>query len=300
MKKKNKSMIILFLLPAILAYILMFLYPTIRTFLMSFFKVNTLTQSVSEWQFYGITNYINMFNDELFIKSMENIMKIWIVGGFFSLTISLLIAVIINSGIKGKSFFRAVIYLPNTIAAIAMGTMWMQYVFSAKYGLFKDIFTFLRLDALAQIAWTSPKHIFLSMLIAYCFGIIGYHMLIFIAGLDSIPEELNEAATIDGANKWVTFTKITLPLLKGTIKTNIILWTLGAAGFFVWSKIFSPITLDIEVITPMVYMYTKAFGGSNVHASVIDVGISAAVGIVLVCMILVSFLVCNLLIKDDK
>lgn len=298
MKNKNKSMIILFLTPAIIAYLIMFLYPTLRTFFMSFFKVATLTQGLSEWQFNGITNYINMFNDELFQKSIQNSIKIWLIGGTFSLTIALLIALIINSGIKGKSFFRAVIYLPNTISAIAMGTMWMQYVFSAKYGLFKDIFTFLRLDTLAEIAWTSPKYIFMSMLIAYCFGIIGYHMLIFIAGLDSIPEELHEAATVDGANKWNTFTRITLPLLKGTIKTNIILWTLSTAGFFVWSRIFSPINLDIEVITPMVYMYTKAFG-ANIHASIIDVGIGAAVGIVLVCMILVSFVLCNLLIKDD-
>ncbi len=299
MKKKNRTMIICFLLPALITYLVMYLYPTIRTVLMSFFEVSSLTQSVSEWSFNGIQNYINLFSDDLFIKSLENIGKIWLFGGLGSLTVALFLAVILNSGIRFKSFYRAVIYLPNTISAIAMGTMWVQYVYSARYGLLKDIFTFLGLDSLAAIQWTSTEYIFTAMLIAYCFGMVGYQMLIFLAGIDAIPQELNEAAVVDGANRFTTFARITLPLLKGTIRTNITLWTVSTAGFFVWSEVFAPINPNAEVITPMVYMYMRAFG-SGTAATNIDMGLSAAVGIVLVAMILLSFLLTNLLIKDNK
>ncbi len=299
MKKKNRTMIICFLTPALLTYLIMYLYPTIRTVLMSFFEVGSLTQPVSEWSFNGIENYINLFSDALFIKTLENIGKIWLFGGIGSLSVALFLAVILNSGIRFKSFYRAVIYLPNTISAIAMGTMWIQYVYSARYGLLKDIFTFLGLDSLASIQWTSTEYIFSSMLVAYCFGMVGYQMLIFLAGIDSIPQELSEAAVVDGANRFTTFTRITFPLLRGTVRTNITLWTVSTAGFFVWSEVFSPINPDAEVMTPMVYMYMRAFG-SGTAATNIDIGLSAAVGIVLVVIILLSFLVTNLLIKDNK
>ena len=297
MKNKINQMIVIFLVPVLVAYSVVFLYPTIRTILMSFFKTTFITQPIDQWEFIGFGNYITIFNDPLYIRSLTNVGAIWLFGGIITMVFALFFAVVICSGIKWKSFFRAVIYLPNTISAIALGTMWMQYIYSSKYGLLKSFFEILGMEKLASFPWTSPENIFGSMVIAYSFGCVGYHMLVFIAGIDAIPAELNEAATVDGANAIRRFCSITLPLLRNTFKTNIILWTVGCSGFFMWTKIFSPLTSDRETITPMVYMYDKSFANLDVTTT-IDVGIGAAVSVVLSLMVLLAFVINNKIIKD--
>src|SRR5699024_3265699 len=101
------------------------LYPTIRTFVMSFFKIEGITDDVSTWSFYGVENYAKIFGSSTYRKSMLNMGSIWLFGGVLTLSVSLLFAVILTSGIRFKKFFRAAIYLPNVISAVAMATMWI-------------------------------------------------------------------------------------------------------------------------------------------------------------------------------
>ncbi len=108
--------------------------------------------------------------------------------------------------------------------------------------------------------WTGD-HKFWALLISYCFGMIGHHMLIWISGIERISTDYYEAAGIDGANKIKQFFfHITLPLLKGILRTNIIMWSISVAGFFIWSQLFSPLTPDTSTVVPMVYMYVKLLG----------------------------------------
>ena len=123
--KKNNKMIIAFITPALLTFLVMFVYPVIRTVIMSFFKVESLTASTSEWQFTGLDNYIGIWKTPIFRISMLNMGKIWLFGGLIVLSISLLFAVILTSGVRFKSFFRAAIYLPNVISAVALAIMWL-------------------------------------------------------------------------------------------------------------------------------------------------------------------------------
>ena len=132
-------MIVTFLTPAVLCFCIMFLYPVIRTVFMSFFDVATVTASFDKWTFVGIDNFIQLWKNPSFKGAMFNILRIWVVGGVVTLIVSLLFAVILTSGVRGKSTFRAIIYLPNVISAVALATMWTQYVFSDKYGMFNDI-----------------------------------------------------------------------------------------------------------------------------------------------------------------
>lgn len=297
--KRNRKMMVTFLVPAALCYIIIFLYPTIRTFFMSFFYVDNITASISTWKFVGIDNFRTLFNSSLFMTSLFNICKIWLWGGIGIFFIAMLFAVILTSGVKSKAFFRSIIYLPNVISAVAMGTMWMQYVYSSKFGLLKSFFEFIGAKELAEIQWTAPDMLFISLLIAYSFGMIGYFMIIFMAGIERIPVDFHEAAKIEGANVFKRFFHITLPLLKDVIRTNIVLWTIEVVGFFIWSQIFSPRTPDNGTITPMVYMYQLLFGNDAIVTER-NVGAGASVGVLLTIIVICMFVAAGQLFKDDK
>ena len=109
--------------------------------------------------------------------------------------------------------------------------------------------------------------------------------------------ELYEAATIDGANKIQQFFKITLPLLKGIIKTNLTFWSVNTITFFLWSKMFSPVSSEASTIVPVVYLYDTVFGSTG--NSERDAGAGAAVGVVLAIFVGVVYFITNKLLKDD-
>ncbi len=184
--KRNKGMIILFLSPAVLMFSIIFLYPIVRTIIMSFFKIDGITDPVARWQFTGLANFTKLAQTSLFRISMWNLLRIWLIGGIIVMSLALLFAVIITSGIRFKSFFRAVIYLPNIVSAVALATMWLQYVYSPKFGLLKTVFSNLGLTALSKVQWLDNDHKFMALLLAYCFGMVGYHMLIFASGIERI------------------------------------------------------------------------------------------------------------------
>ena len=292
--KKSKSMIALFILPCALCLLLMFLYPVVRTVIMSFFQVESLTSSVSSWSFYGLGNYIKIFNSNSFLISMSNMLLIWLVGGVITLALSMLIAVVLTSGIRGSKFFRAAIYLPNIVSAVALATMWVQYVFNYDYGLLNNIVTALGLE---KVKWLGSDSKFWAMMAAFIFGSVGYYMLIYISGIEGIPKDLYEAATLDGANKVKQFTLITLPLLKGIIKTSITFWSINATTFFLWSKMFSPVQTEESTIVPVIYLYDIVFGGKGITQR--DAGAGAAVGVVLTLLIIIIYGVMNLLLKKS-
>ncbi len=299
LKKGRLTMIVVFLAPAIAFYILVFLYPTIRTVIMSFYKMGTVSDRFANWSFVGISNYIWLFQSPLFLQSLSNIFFIWLYGGVIIFFFALLFAVILTSGVKIKSFYRSVIYLPNVVSAVAMATMWIHYVYNTRYGILREIFNFLGIEKLAATQWTSPDNVFMALIVAYSFGMVGYFMLIFMAGIERIPKDYYEAATIDGANVFSQFFRITLPLLQDIMRTNVILWTINAVGFFVWSQLFSPLVPEPGTVTPMIYMYQEVFGTSTV---VIDrnVGNGAAVGVTLTIIVVASFTITNLIFRDKK
>ena len=292
-------MIIAFAGPATLIFVATFIYPIIRTIVMSFFSIQEITDATDKWKFNGIGNYISLMETPLYRTSWINLFKIFIIGGVITLGASLLLAVILKSGVHGKRFFQAAIYLPNVISAVAMATMWIQYVFNSSYGFLTNLFKALHLDFLADVQWLDADHKFWALLISYCFGMIGHFMLIWVSGIERIGKDYYEAASIDGANKVGQLLYITLPLLKGIFRTNVIMWSISVSGFFIWSKLFSPISADTSTIVPMVYMYDKLFGAENTGDLVRDAGTAAAIGVMLCLFIVLVFTVVNRLIKDD-
>ena len=219
---------------------------------------------------------------------------IWFVGGIITLALAMLMAVVVTSGIRGKKFFRAVIYLPNIISAVALATMWIQYIFNYDYGMLNNIVQFFGGE---KVKWLGTDLKFWSMTGSFIFGSVGYYMLIYISGIEGIPQDLYEAATIDGAGKVAQFTRITLPLLKGVIKTSITFWSINTTTFFLWTKMFSPIDTESSTIVPVIYLYDMVFGGKGITQR--DAGAGAAVGVVLTLIIIAVYLVTEKLFKGN-
>ena len=167
--KKNKTMIFLFILPTVLCLLFMYVYPVVRTVIMSFFKVESLTASTSTWSFYGLQNYFKILRNAGFISSMKNMVMIWLVGGIITMCLSMLMAVILTSGIRGAKFFKAAIYMPNIISAVALATMWIQYVFNYDYGLLNQI---VKAFGGENVRWLGTDLIFWAMMIASSLAVL--------------------------------------------------------------------------------------------------------------------------------
>lgn len=293
--KQTKKTLFIFMAPAVCLMLLVFLYPTVRTGIMSLYRVKTVTTPISQWHFAGVDNFIRLLRTPLFIRSMVNILKIWVYCGLATMVLSMAFAVAFTKKIKFKRFFRSIVYLPNVIAAIAIGYMWLLYVYNNQFGLLTTMFSRLGLQRLADFQWLSGNHMFLSMCIANVFGNVGYFMMTFIAGIEKIPEDYYEAAIIDGANTRQQFLSITLPLIRGVFGTAIVLWTNRTMGFFALSQVF----VGVATYTPMLFTYETLFG-TEVASDSVNAGMAAAAALLMTVIVVVVSTIINHLIKDEN
>ena len=280
MKKGLRRMYLAFLSPVVIAFLIAYLYPVLRTVQMSFFEVSDISAARDTWEFVGLYNYVDLFSRQLFRVSFKNMMLIFLAGGAAVFLISLFFAWVLHKGMFMGNLWRNLIYLPTVITPVAMITVWTQYAYNSRYGLLKTVFETLGLDGLAAIPWTSTQYAFWSMLIAFCFCSIGGNLLVYMAAMKKIPDDLFEAAFMDGATEGKIFFRITLPLIADNVKTQFTFWTIGCIGFFLWSRVFSVVPSDPTTITPASYMYDQIFGtsiSSNAVASGTNVGMGAAI-----------------------
>ena len=188
----------LLIAPAFLIYTLFILIPILWTIVMSFTDYNLRSAN-----FVGLTNYINLFKDEVFVKSVGNTVKYSLITIPVTLVLALFLATFLNQKIKGKGFFRTLFYLPNIFSVVAVSTCWL-YLFDTHTGILNRVFLAV---GLSPIEWiTSASNALLSVDIMSIWNSTGYNMILFLSGLQSIPEYLYEAASIDGANAWQKFT----------------------------------------------------------------------------------------------
>ena len=156
-------------------------------------------------------------------------------------------------------------------------------------------------------AWVLHKGMFMGNLwrnlIAFCFCSIGGNLLVYMAAMKKIPDDLFEAAFMDGATEGKIFFRITLPLIADNVKTQFTFWTIGCIGFFLWSRVFSVVPSDPTTITPASYMYDQIFGtsiSSNAVASGTNVGMGAAIGVVLCLITVAAMALINLIFPKEK
>lgn len=303
MRKGERRLILSFLAPAIILYVIIFAYPIIRTVIMSFFYIPMVVSPTAVWEPVGFENFTQLFSSLYFRMGLRNIFIIWLFGGVFILCIAMYFAIILQLGARFKSFWRAAIYLPQVIPAVAMAYIWLQYIYAQRYGLLVNLFNYLQMHKMAEFPFTSPENIFYSMVFAYAFCSIGYYMIVMLAGLDSIPKDYYEVAKIEGANAWQTFWKVSLPLLKPVLRNCFIIYSTAAINFFVWVEMFSgPNNTNFMLATPVSYMYIMLFGQNLVVVDPrqVNAGVAAAVGIVVTTLVVIVYMVINTLVREEK
>jgi multiple sugar transport system permease protein len=218
--KKQNLWGFLFVLPPIIFFLIFSLYPILDAMSISFFKYDLLTKKI----FIGFGNYLYAFKDKLFINSVIVTIKFLCIGGTINLILSFFIALALRDTFRGKNFFRSIYFLPSILSLIASCIIWKVLL-----QLYGPINAILGLD----IAWLTKKEtaLFGIMIMAIWRG-IGYYMILFLAGLQAIPDEIYEAASIDGAGKLRILFKITLPLMKPVISFVIIILVVTGLKFF--------------------------------------------------------------------
>ena len=190
----------LFLLPTFAAFCIGFLYPFFKGLFLSFCKFKT----TSKWTWVGFDNYVKAMSDESFMHSFWYTALFAVVTLIIVNVLAFAVAYALTRGIKGSNIFRTVFFMPNLIGGIVLGYNWSM-IFD---GILAHYATSILLEA---------KYGFWGLVILLCWQQVGYMMIIYIAGLQSISEEMLEAAKIDGANSWQTLWKVTIPNMMPSI-----------------------------------------------------------------------------------
>ncbi len=198
----------LFIAPAMIYAMVFVLLPIAGVVFLSGTDYNILRGSPA-W--IGLRNYVELVKDQRFLVSFRNTL-VFMAGVIPSgIVLSLLLAVGINMKMKGRGVFRSIYYLPQVTSFVAVGVVW-HWIFEPRYGLANLI---LRSLGLSGLRWLSdPSTALFSLMVVHVWKFLGYKMVIFLAGLQSIPESLYEASAIDGAGKVRQFVSITVPMLK--------------------------------------------------------------------------------------
>ncbi|WP_186328384.1 carbohydrate ABC transporter permease [Paenibacillus sp. 32O-W] len=207
---KTSKAIYLFLVPGMLLYLIFFIYPTLSGLYYSFTDWDGLSP---EYGFVGVDNYINMItNDLVFTRSLGNNLRFMFTVVICQTMLSLLLAVLLVKNSKGSVFLRALYFFPAIIASISVAFIW-SFMYDPTMGLINRALSAVGLDSLAM-NWIGNMDIAIySIAFVQVWAHTGQMMVVFIAGLQAIPEDLYEVARIEGAGRWQTFRKITWPLI---------------------------------------------------------------------------------------
>ena len=201
MKASLKKYFPIFMLPTLVAFIIGFVWPFLWGIYLSFFKFKTLKFT----EFNGIGNYILAFGDNTFLNAFNFTAIFAVVAVILINVCAFALALALTSKVKGSTIFRTIFFMPNLVGGIVLAYVWKSILNELIYILFNS-----------QLV-LETSYGFWSLIILLCWQQIGYMMIIYIAGLQSVPNEYIEAAKIDGASNWQILTKITIPTVMPSI-----------------------------------------------------------------------------------
>ncbi len=263
----------LFLTPALTAIFLFFFLPVLAAFVISFTDLDIYALAdPARLRFIGLDNYRRLIGDPLFWTAMKNTFYFVVTATPLSIAVSLAAAILLNSRlIRFKAIFRLNYFLPVVTTLVAVAVIW-RFIYHPRFGLLNYALGFVGInpiDWLGDPRWAMPAIILMAV-----WKNFGYNMIIFIAGLQNISDELYEAAQIEGAGPWKQFKYVTLPLLAPTTLFVSVITMIGFFQLFAEPYVMTqggPVNKTLSIV---LYMYQEGFRWWNM-------GYSAAIAFVL-------------------
>jgi raffinose/stachyose/melibiose transport system permease protein len=255
-KVQDNLTIFLFLLPAVVLFLLFVVYPIFQSVYYSLYNWKGFGPAED---FVGLNNFINILSDGIFLTALRNGALIVGFSLVLQLPLSLALAVLVGRDLPGRIFFRTIFFLPYVLSEVITAIMWVGlYNPDPDRGLINALLAFIP-GAAAQTWLSNPDTVLLAVFAALTWKYFGFHLLLFLTGLQNIPSEVEEAARIDGASTWQSFFFVTLPLLASTIRTSVYLSVIGSLQQFILVWIMTkggPVNASETMAT---YMYRFGF-----------------------------------------
>jgi raffinose/stachyose/melibiose transport system permease protein len=287
--KPKLAALIFFVGPTVFLLSLFLLWPIIESFRLSFFDWNGLDPTMKNIAF---ANWAELFGDKYFWLAVRN--------GFILLAMSILVQVPVGLGLAvllyraGNRFriFKFAYFFPFLMSSVAVGILFRQ-VFDPNFGLINSVLVQLNLDSWALDWIGDPKIAIYSVSLLVCWQFIPFYILLFLAALNGIPREVEEAASMDGAKDWKMFTKIHLPLLKGSLITAITLMVIGSLKYFDLMWVMTGGGPSYSTSTMATYLYQSAFKSYRV-------GYGSTIASALFLIVFAMAMLINLLSKRSR
>ncbi len=251
-EKKELRIGLIVISPWIIGFVCFMLIPLIYSFFVSFTNYSFLSSP----QFVGLQNYITMFaGDELIWKSLGITFAYAIIAVSSQMVVGFLIALLLNSKVKGIAFFRAIFYIPTLVVIVATSLLWKQ-ILDSDFGILNYL---LGLAGIKRVRWLSTTPTILASLVIIHLWGCGKSMIINLAGMQSIPTQLYEAATVDGCTKARQVFSIMIPMMSPTIFLNLITGIISAFKTFTMVQVLTDGGPNNASLFYMLYLYKNAF-----------------------------------------
>ena len=276
----------LFLLPAVAVLIVFFFIPFFQTFGLSFFDYSS---SIYNPTFNGVDNYIKLFKEPIFYKVMFNTFMYLIIAVPFLVTFPLFLAILINQKIRGITLYKILLYLP-VIVSIVVAAIAFKWLYAGQ-GILNYILTLFHLEPIGWLVDT--KWALFSVAIVTVWKGVGYYMMIYLASLMSVPQDLYEACDIDGANFLTKHLTVTIPHIMPTIALVSTISTISAMKVFAEIYVMTKGGPLNSTKTIVYYIYERAFEN-------LDLGYASALAVVLLVVVMIFSLINILCFEKNK
>jgi ABC-type sugar transport system permease subunit len=270
-----------FLAPAALVLLLFMAIPMVNAIILSFQSWNGM--SPPTWT--GFSNYGALFHDRVFLIALGNTAYFTIVTVVFQSIIPLLIASLLNSGIRGSTVFRTLYFMPVIISLAISGLLWAM-IYEPNFGVLNGLLRSIGLGNFTQLWLASRTTVMPSVILVSIWQSLGFYLVIYFAALQNIPKELYEAALIDGANAWDRLVNVTIPMLRPVMVLVIVLNTINGVKVFDQIWVMTAGGPNHASDTLGTYLYSMAFGAMGSSNPQLGYATSIAIVILVLSFIL--------------
>ncbi len=278
-RRQQRTLAIVFLAPAIILYTVFVIYPAVSAFQISFTVWSGYTP---QKEFVGLENYNLVLHDSVFWSAIKNNILLIVVPGIFIMTLALYFASVLAQNPRGAAVYRVCYFFPNVLSIVVVAILW-SFIYHPDWGIFNGL---LRLVGLGQFtrAWLSQDTLISAIYAPSIWMAVGFYLILYLAAIQGIPEELFDAAKVDGASGWQTFWNVTWPMVWPVNRIAMVFIVLGGLKAFDFIWVFSYGYPALKNHTMATWMYEKAI-------TEYDMGYGTALSVVMFILVLAASLI---------